>query len=102
MIDDEFDVFYDTAEFAVVCTVQPAGVPFGGILATVDDERFGGQVMAGVHSLQYPTAAADLRKGDDLNTQFGTEPVKLWEVLRSPDRIVDGRESLALLTPRAA
>lgn len=102
MIDDEFDVFYDTDDFAVQCTVQPSGPSFGGILAVLEDERFGGQVMAGVHSLQYPTAVADLRKGEQLTTQAGAGPVQHWEVLRSPDRVVDGRESMALLTPRAA
>lgn len=102
MIDDEFDVFYDTDDFAVHCTVQPGGATFGAILAVLDDERFGGQVMAGVHSLQYPTAAADLRKGQQLTTQAGTGPVQHWEVLRSPDRVTDGRESLVLLTPKVA
>lgn len=103
MIEDEFSVFYDTADFAVRCTVQPAGAVFAGTLATVEDERFGGQVMVGVHVLQYPTAAATLRKGDTLVTQaldaagLPQGAATTWTVHKSPDRVVDGAESIAYL-----
>lgn len=111
MISDELDVFYDTSDFAVQCTRSRPGeddAAFTGILSTLDDERFGGQVMAGVHQLQYPTAAADLQPDDALVTQVldatgaPAGDARLWTVLRTPDRVVDGAESLALLTPAEA
>jgi hypothetical protein len=100
MIDDDLDVFYDTDDFAVRCTVVASGVQFAGILGTVDDERFGGQAMAGVHVLQFPTEAADPRKGAEITTQKGTAQAEHWEVLRSPERVVDGRESVVYLTAK--
>jgi hypothetical protein len=110
MISDELDLFYDTGDFAVRCTRSRPGeddATFSGLLSTLDDERFGGQVMAGVHQLQYPTAAAGLQTDDTLVTQAldaAGAPVgdaRTWTVLRTPDRVVDGAESIALLTPEA-
>lgn len=107
MFEDEMAIFYDTSEFAVQCTAAPSGAVFAGTLSTVDDERFGGQVMAGVHVLQYPTAAAVLRKGDAIVTQAlhpdGTPqgaPTS-WTVHKSPDRVGDGAESVAYLLAAA-
>ena len=103
MFDLELDVFYDTADFAVRCTASPSGDVFAGTLSTVEDERFGGQVMAGVHVLQYPTGAATLRKGDTVVTQAldatgaPQGAATTWTVHKSPDRVVDGAESIVYL-----
>jgi len=106
MFDDEIDVFYSD-DFAMTCTRSRPGendVPFKGILATVDAELFSGQVTAGQHQLQYPTAAVDLQAEDVLRTVRTTEagtvlPAEVWRVMRSPDRVVDGAESVVYLKP---
>ena len=106
MFDDELDVFYGE-DFAVVCTRSRPGendVSFAGILATVDADQFDGQLTLGQHSLQYPTAAADLQTQDVLRTVRTTEagvslPAEVWRVMRSPERIVDGAESFVYLKP---
>ena len=53
-----------------------------------------------MHVLQFPTEAADPRKGAEITTQKGTAQAEHWEVLRSPERVVDGRESVVYLTAK--
>lgn len=104
MFDDELEVFY-CEDFTVECTRSRPGesdVAFRGILATVDADQFDGQLTLGQHSLQYPTAAADLQAQDVLRTVRTTEagtalPAEVWRVMRSPERIVDGAESVVYL-----
>lgn len=104
MFDDELDVFYG-ADFTVSCTRSRPGesdVQFRGILATVDAELFSGNVTAGQHQLQYPSSAVDLQTADVLRTVRTTSagtvlPAEVWRVLRSPDRVVDGVESVVFL-----
>lgn len=107
MIGDDLSVFIND-DFAHRCTHVPATGPtvqFRGILSTVDEDRYGGQVMAGVTVLHYPTAAASLRAGDMVTTQVATVPPAVpaapvtWTVHRSPERLVDGAESMCYLTP---
>lgn len=105
--DDLAEVFYSTDDFAQLCTPVRSGVPgvqFPGILAVVDEDLFDGQVQAGTHGLQFPSAAADLLVGDTLHTQRklangSLEAAQLWRVLRTPFRVVDGSESTVWLTP---
>lgn len=110
MWSDDLEVFYDEGDFAVRCirsrnSVQ--GAPFSGILATVDEDRFDNQITAGVHTLQYPTARGDLQQSDQVSTQpqlpagHTLPAAQLWRVLRTPDRINDGMESVAYLKPVA-
>ena len=107
MFDDELDVFFDEDDFAVACTRSRPGesdVAFSGILATVDASQFDGQITLGQHQLQYPTAAADLQSQDVLRTVRTTEagvslPAEVWRVMRSPERVVDGAESVVYLKP---
>ena len=107
MFDDDLSVFYDEDDFAVACTRQRPGeddVPFSGILATLDAALFEGQATSGQHTLQYPTTAVDMQAQDVLRTvrtnSAGTVlPAEVWRVLRSPDRVTDGAESIVLLAP---
>lgn len=105
--DDDLAVFYSEDDFAHRCTRERPGeddATFGGILATADESRFEGNLQTGVHVLRYPTAAADLQPDDIVRTQrlkadgTYTEP-EAWRVLRTPDRLIDGAESQAFLTP---
>lgn len=107
MFDDELDVFFDEDDFAVACTRSRPGeddVTFAGILSSQDDDGFEGQVVVTQHRLHYATAAADLQPGDVLRTVrrsasgVDAEPV-VWRVIRSPDRLVDGAESLVFIKP---
>lgn len=107
MIYDDLAVFIND-DFAHHCTHTPAtgpSVQFKGVLSTVDDDRFGGQVMAGVNVLHYATAAATVRQGDTIVTQKlvppnATPPAPVtWRVHRSPERVVDGAESVCYLSP---
>lgn len=107
MFDDELDVFYSPADFALDCTRSRPGesdVQFTGILAAVDAAQFEGQLSVGQYTLQYPTAAADLLAQDVVRTVRTTEagtvlPAEVWRVMRSPDRMVDGAESVVFLKP---
>lgn len=108
MFDDEFDVFFDVDEFAVLATWQRAGetdVTFAAILSSVEDDLFDGQVTAGVHVLRFPTAAvAEMLKDDTVRTVRKAEdgtllPEEVWRVIRSPARVNDGAESDVYLTP---
>lgn len=97
---EDLDVFYDVDDFALPCVRTRPGEPdvsFAGILGVADQDGFGGQFTAGAHLLQYPTAAAELRQGDLVQTPQGT-----FKVLRNPERVVDGAESQAWLSPEAA
>lgn len=107
MLTDDLGMFYAETDFAHRCTRERPGeddAVFSGILATVDQALFNGNMTAGVHQVRYPTAAADLAEGDVVRTQqlladgSYTEP-EAWRVLRAPDRVNDGAESLAYLTP---
>lgn len=106
MFDDELDVFYGD-DFTVACTRSRPGdsdVQFRGILSTVDEALFERQVTAGEHQLQFPTSAVELRPKDVVRTVRTTEagtvlPAQVWRVLRSPERVVDGAESIVYLTP---
>lgn len=107
MFDDELEVFFDEDDFAARCTRSRSGVAdvqFPGILASVDEALFEGQVTAGMHVLHYPTAAVDVQAQDVLTvirtTELGTQlPAQVWRVIRSPERVVDGAESRVFLTP---
>lgn len=107
MFDDELEVFYDTEDFAVECTRSRPGeddVQFTGILSTLDADQFDGQLTVGQHMLQFPTAAADLQPQDVLRTVRLTEagtplPAQVWRVMRSPEPVVDGAESVVYLKP---
>jgi hypothetical protein len=103
MFADDLSVFYDTADFAVACTrLRPgeAAVQFAGVLGVVDVDQFSGEATLGRTTLQYPTAAVNLQPQDVLRTvaQAGAVP-QVWRVLRSPERVVDGAESVVLLKP---
>lgn len=101
MFDDDLAVFFDTADFAHTCTPSRAGVPgvpFAGILGTVDASLFDGHITAGTHALRFATAQAQLQPGDQVVTQAtaadGTLlPAQTWRVHRTPERMVDGAES---------
>ena len=107
MFDDELDVFYDEDDFAVLCTRSRPGesdVQFAGILGVIDADQFDNTVVLGMQRLQYPTAAADLLKDDVLRTQRRTEAgtllaAEVWRVQRTPERVVDGAESIVYLIP---
>lgn len=107
MFDDELEVFYSTEDFAVECTRSRPGetdVTFTAILATVDAEQFDGHAMLSKHRLQFPTAAADLAAQDTLRTvrinSAGVRaPAEVWRVMRSPEQVVDGAESIVYLKP---
>lgn len=97
---EDLDVFYDADDFAIACVRLRPGepdVPFAALLGTADQDGFGGQLTAGTTLLQYPTAAVDLRQGDLVQT-----PAATFRVLRNPERVVDGAESQAYLTPEPA
>lgn len=102
---DELAIFYND-EVTVACTRSRPGeddAAFAGILAVVDADAFDGTAMLGQHRLQYPTAAASLAPEDVLRTQRrnadGTlQEAQVWRVLRSPERVVDGAESVVYLT----
>lgn len=107
MFTEDLGVFYAESDFAHRCTRERPGedeAVFAGILATTDRALFEGQMTAGVHELRYATAAADLAEGDTVRTQrlqadgTYTEP-EAWRVLRQPERVNDGAEALAYLTP---
>lgn len=107
MFDDELDVFYDEDDFAVLCTRSRPGdddAQFSGILAVIDADQFDGHAVLGMQRLQFPTAAADLQPEDALITQRRAEdgtllPPEAWRVHRTPERVVDGAESIVYLTP---
>lgn len=107
MFDDELDVFYSTDDFAHECTSSRPGESdqhFTGILSTVDRDLFDGHLVAGVHVLRYPTAAASLAVDDIVRTQRTVSageppPAETWRVLRTPERVVDGAESDVHLVP---
>lgn len=107
MFDDELGVFYSQDDFAVACTRQRPGeddVQFSGILASTDATLFEGQLNVGQHTLQYPTAAAELMAQDVLRTVRTTAAgtaleAEVWRVMRSADRVVDGAESVVYLKP---
>lgn len=109
MFEEDLQVFYDTAEFALECTRNRMGVadvPFAGVLAVLDDALFDNQAQAGTHVLQYITAAVHLQPEDTVRTQRTAQdgspdgPAQLWRVLRTPDRVVDGAESRVWLWPK--
>jgi hypothetical protein len=108
MLYDDVGVFYAEADFALRCTRWRPGADdlvFPGMLASVDDDRrFDAQLVAGVHTLRFPSAAADVQADDVVTTQqplaggqYG--PASTWRVLRTPVRIIDGAESVAYLAP---
>lgn len=105
--DDDLAVFYPPGEGTVQATRSRPGeddAVFTATLSEGDEDRFDGQAMAGVAVLQYPTAAAGLQPGDALATVAADSagvalPARLWRVLRSPERVVDGAESRAYLKP---
>lgn len=105
--DDDLSVFYAEGDFAVRCTRERAGeddLVFQGILATADEERFGGNLTAGLHCLRYPTEAGSVLQADVMRTQKlqadGTYSEALsWRVVRGPQRTVDGREADVYLVP---
>ncbi len=103
MFTDDLSVFYDTDDFAVACTrLRPgeADVQFAGVLGVVDVDQFSGEATLGRTTLQYPTAAVNLQPGDVLRTVAGPGDItQVWRVLRNPDRVVDGAESIAILKP---
>lgn len=107
MLDDDLSVFFDTDDFAHVCTPSRAGVPgtpFAGVLGTVDESLFDGHITAGTHALRFATASAQLLPGDLVVTQAtvatGTSPPsQTWRVHRPPERVVDGAESECWLVP---
>ena len=107
MFDDELSVFYSENDFAVACTRSRPGeddVQFTGILGSLDAVLFEGQASLDQHTLQYPTSAVDMQAQDVLRTVRRTEagtvlPAEVWRVLRSPDRVVDGAESIVYLKP---
>lgn len=105
--EDDLSVFYDEADFAVHCTRERPGEDdqvFQGILATADEERFAGNLRAGVSCLRYPTESADLVAGDVVRIQRlqddGTySEAEAWRVVQGGQRTVDGRETDAYLAP---
>jgi hypothetical protein len=113
MIDITSDlaaVFYDTDEFAHVCTPVRLGIglaPFAGILATLDLERFEGQAIASTHQLQYAGLPSVLQRGDMLLTQRKLsadviEAPQVWQVITTPVRVSDGQECTVWLSPQGA
>lgn len=108
MFDDELDVFYDD-DWCVECTrVRPGvrNVLFNGILGSADAADFDGQMTVGLHRLQYPTPAVDLQAQDVLRTVRRTQAgqplqAQVWRVMRTPERVVDGAESVVFIKPDA-
>lgn len=106
--EDLAAVFYNTDEFAHVCTPVRLGVglpPFAGILATLDLDRFDGQAQAGTHQLQYPGTPSVLQVGDTLLTQRtlpggAISAPQVWRVISTPVRVVVGDECTVWLTPQ--
>jgi len=104
---DDMAVFYDTTEFAHVCTWSRPGeddVPFAGILSSQDDDRFQGHASARVHVLRFPAAAVQMLPDDTVTTQAraadGTlQAAQAWRVLRTPELVVDGAEADVYLEP---
>lgn len=104
--DDDLDVFYDEADFAVHCTRSRPGeddAQFSGILGVADAAEFDGMALLGQYRLQYPGEAASLQAEDVLRTQrrnadASLQAAQVWRVLRGPERVVDGAESLVWLT----
>lgn len=111
MLDLEADmaVFFDEDGFAVACERDRPGesvVTFSGIVSTTDGPQFDGNFTLGRHRLLFPTAAADLREGDTLTTtarnQAGVaQPAQTWRVMRDPERVLDGLQSVAYIKPEA-
>ncbi len=108
-LDDDMAAFFDEDGFAVSCERERPGedtVTFSGIVSTTDVPQFDGDITLGRHRLLYPTAAVDLREGDKLNTtdhnQAGQarEP-KQWRVMRDPERVLDGLQSVVYIKPQA-
>lgn len=107
MLDLQADmaVFFDEEGFAVSCTRERPGedlATFSGIVSTTDEVGFDGEVQAPSHQLLFPTAAADVRRGDTLTTTASTQagesqPVQQWKVTRDPERRLDGLQSVAYL-----
>lgn len=107
MLDLQADmaVFFDEEGFAMSCTRERPGedsVTFSGIVSTTDEVGFEGEVQAPSHRLLYPTAAADVRRGDTITTtatnQAGaSQPAQSWKVTRDPQRTLDGLQSVAYL-----
>ena len=104
-LDDDMAVFIDPAGFGVHCTRSRLGeddAAFVGILSTTDEPQFDGQALLPKHRLHFPTAAADVRPGDEIvtvaSTQAGIEqPAQRWRAVRSPERMVDGQQSVVYL-----
>ncbi len=108
MLYDDVAVFYREQDFGLRCTRQRVGetdLVFPGMLAVADAAVFDGQVVAGVQQLRFPTAAADLQQEDTVLTQRlladgAYSAPQTWRVLRTPERVVDGKESLTFLWPQ--
>jgi hypothetical protein len=90
--------FYRLSHFAQEVTRVRSGVPdlvFAGILGMADAEALQGYVVATQRTLRYPTASADVREGDTLITNVDG---KQFRVLRHPELVADGNESMARLS----
>lgn len=107
MFTEDLSVFFSTSEFASRFMQQAAEpVAFSGILSEVDEELLQGYVVGTVRELRYPTAAATLRRGDQLD-QLVDDPESAsvavaWKCHADPRRENDGRESVVYLVPSQA
>ena len=107
MLDLQADmaVFFNEADFAVSCVRERVGQPqavFSAIVSTTDEVQFEGEMQAPSHQLMYPTADADVRRGDTLTTtatdaQGLPQAPQQWRVTRDPKRTLDGLQSVAYL-----
>lgn len=104
----ELEPFYGPlSPFAVDLVRQGAGepAPFRGVLSEADQEAFQGYIAATVAELRWPTGTATLSEGDSV-AQVSLDPatgeilatVRTFRVTREGRRVIDGLESLALLT----
>lgn len=101
MMTEDLGVFFDTDDFASVCTRQRAGtpdVPFNGIVGVVDQDALQGYAITAEHYLTYPTAAVALLEGDHISVTGPLGVSQLWKVRREPTRVEDGNVSHALLS----
>lgn len=71
-----------------------AGVSFRAYITAVDDIQLDDRFLTNASRLRYPTAAAQLREGDEIH-HAGAR----YRLLQSPRRVADGHECEALLTP---
>ena len=93
---EDLSVFFNTAEFAHVCTLQRSGepdVPFNAIFGVVDQTALQGYAITAEYELSYPTNAVQLLEGDNVLIDG-----QVWRVRRDPMRVADGRISSAFLS----